>query len=230
MKKEFRYILIVLVFLASCAKDDYDEPSATLGGRIVYQGEPVNVEEGQVRFELWQPGWGKLTPIGVPIKQDGAFSTVIFDGNYKLVFPGGQGPFMTVSSGSAKDTIAVAMKGSRTMDIEVIPYYLVRNAQFSYSGGQVTANCRIDKIITDVNAKDIERVTLYINKTQFVSNETQIANANLSISPATNWSNVSISVNVPALVPAQNYVFARVGVKIAGIEDLVFSPLAKVEL
>jgi hypothetical protein len=30
--------------------------------------------------------------------------------------------------------------------------------------------------------------------------------------------------------PTQNYVFARIGVKIAGVEDLIFSPVQKVQL
>jgi hypothetical protein len=35
---------------------------------------------------------------------------------------------------------------------------------------------------------------------------------------------------VPAIVPTQNYVYARVGVKIAGVEDMIFSPVVKVTL
>lgn len=230
MKKEFNYILAVLIIaFASCAKDNYDAPSSTFQGRITYQGEPVNVEEGQVRFQLWESGWGKLTAIDVAVKQDGGFSAVLFDADYKLVFPSGQGPFMRVSSGSSKDTTNLTLRGNQTMDIEVIPYYMVRDARFNYSSGNITAHCRIDKIITDANAKDIERVTLYINKTQFVSGGTQIANADLAISPSTDWANVNMSVAVPAMVPAQNYVFARIGVKIAGVEDLVFSPVMKVD-
>ncbi len=230
MKKEFNYILAVLLMvLASCAKDNYEAPSSTFQGRITYQGEPINVEEGQVRFQLWESGWGKLTAIDVAVKQDGGFSAVLFDADYKLVFPSGQGPFMTASVGASKDTTNLTLRGNQTMDIEVIPYYLVRDARFSYSSGNITAHCRIDKIITDANAKAIERVTLYINKTQFVSGGTQIANADLAISPSTDWANVNMSVAVPAMVPAQNYVFARIGVKIAGVEDLVFSPVMKVD-
>lgn len=230
MKKEFNYILaVLLIVLASCAKDNYDAPSSTFQGRITYQGEPVNVEEGQVRFQLWESGWGKLTAIDVAIKQDGGFSALLFDAQYKLVFPSGQGPFMTMSNGASKDTTNLTLNGNQTMDIEVIPYYMVRNAQFTYNSGNITAHCRIDKIITDANARDIERVTLYINKTQFVSGGTQIANADLAISSSTDWTNVNMSVSVPAMVPAQNYVFARIGVKIAGVEDLVFSPVMKVE-
>ncbi|RXF72447.1 DUF3823 domain-containing protein [Arcticibacter tournemirensis] len=230
MKKEFNYILAgLLMAFASCAKDNYDAPSSTFQGRITYQGEPVNVEEGQVRFQLWEGGWGKLTAIDVAVKQDGGFSALLFDADYKLVFPSGQGPFMTVSNGAAKDTTNFTLRGNQIMDIEVIPYYMVRDAQFRHTSGNITAHFRIDKIITNANARDIERVTLYVNKTQFVSGGTQIANTDLAISPSIDWTNLNMSVAVPALVPAQNYVYARVGVKIAGIEDLVFSPVMKVD-
>ncbi|MNL75245.1 hypothetical protein D3C87_2010180 [compost metagenome] len=41
---------------------------------------------------------------------------------------------------------------------------------------------------------------------------------------------INLTATVPALSPAQNYVFARVGVKIKDVEDMVFSPVQKVNL
>ncbi|WP_374164847.1 DUF3823 domain-containing protein [Arcticibacter sp. MXS-1] len=232
MKTILHYFIITIavVLVASCAKDNYDAPSSSFSGRVTYKGEPLNIEDGSVRFQLWEKGWGKLSAIDVPIKQDGSFSAVLFDGNYKMTVPSGDGPFKTVSNGALKDTIEVSMRGSQTMDVEVLPYYMVRNARFSQAAGKVTGTCTVEKIITNGDARDVERVTLYINKSNFVSNGTQIANANLEISPSTDWNNVSISVAVPDLVPRQDYVFARIGVKIAGIEDMIFSPITKVQL
>lgn len=108
---------------------------------------------------------------------------------------------------------------------------MIKNAQISGSGTTVTASCKIDKIITDANAKDIERVNLYINKTQFVSGngDQQIAKAEIG-GGAVDPNNVTLSVTVPSMVPAQNYVFARIGLKIAGVEDMIFSPLQKIQL
>jgi len=39
---------------------------------------------------------------------------------------------------------------------------------------------------------------------------------------------VSLSANMPAIT-GQTYAYARIGVKIAGIEDLIFSPVQKVQ-
>jgi hypothetical protein len=234
MKLRSYYLLLcaLIMVLASCSKDTYDAPGSTFSGRIVYNGEPINVAYNQVRFQLWQSGFGKLTPIDVTIKDDGSFSSLLFNGSYKISFPGGQGPYMTKQSGSSKDTLALEVKGNTNMDIEVIPYYMVRNPQFSISSGKVTGLFKLDKIITDVNAKDIERVTLYLNKTQFVSDagSANVVKKELAGTDITDMNNISLDVNVPALVRTQNYIFARIGVKISGVEDMIYSPVKELPL
>ncbi|WP_315816224.1 DUF3823 domain-containing protein [Paraflavitalea speifideaquila] len=230
MKKTLGYILgaVFILLFASCAKDNYDSPNATLAGRIVYNGEPINVEYNQVYFELWEQGWDKPTPIGVNIAQDGGYSSVLFNGTYKLIFPGGQGPFMLKSGGATKDTIVVSLSGNQKLDIEVLPYYMVRNTQFTASSNNVTAAFKLEKIITDGNSKNIERVTLYINKTQFVSEGNNVAKTSINGPAIVDPNNVSLSVGIPTLVPSQNYVYARVGVKISNVEDWIFSPVKKI--
>lgn len=223
--------LMVLLAVISCKKDNYDAPSSTLSGRLVYNGEPVEVETNQVPFQLFQPGFGKVGPIGASFAQDGTYSALLFDGNYKFTIPGGQGPFLwKTTAGGAPDSIAVTLNGDQTLDIEVTPYYMVRNAQASAAGGVVTLTCGVEQIITGANARGIERVVLYINKTQFVSGgDNNIANSEVAGGTIVNPNSISLSVNIPTIVPTQNYVFARIGVKIEGVEDMIFSPVQKVE-
>jgi hypothetical protein len=233
MKIKFQYILILAVVLAfvSCEKDNYDAPGSSLKGRLVYHGEPINVEYNQVNLELWQPGFGKNGSIDVTVAQDGSYSSLLFNGNYKMVIRPGQGPFLWKQNAQgAPDTIAISVNGNQNLDVEVTPYFMVRTPQFSAASETVTANFKIEKIVTDVNAKDVEKVTLYVNKTQFVSGANNIASSELAISPATDWNSLNLSVAIPAMKPTQNYVFARIGVKIAGVEDLIFSPVQKVQL
>lgn len=228
--KIYLFLIAVVLIVASCAKDNYTPPSSTFKGNIVYKGETINVEYGQVWFELWQPGFGKSGSIQGMIGQDGSFSTLLFNGDYKLVFTANQGPFYWKRNASgAVDTLALPINGSKTMDIEVTPYYMIRDAQLSVSGKNVVGSCTLEKIITDANAKNIERVSLYINKTQFVSgNGTQyIAKQDIAASAITNTNNISLTVAIPTIVPTQNYVFARIGLKMAGVEDMIFSPLQK---
>ncbi len=221
----FIMLCVLTVALTSCSKDNYDAPSASFTGRIVYQGTPLEVEYNQVRFQLWQSGFGKETPIDVPVKPDGSFSALLFNGQYKLSFPGGQGPYMTVHNGSAKDTLNLNINGNTTLDIAVMPYYMVRNAQFNISNRVVTGTFSLEKIITDMNAKDIERVALYLNNTIFVSGGSNVAVTNINGNEITDMTNISISATVPDLTRTQNYIFARIGVKISGVEDMIFSPV-----
>jgi hypothetical protein len=216
--------------MSSCEKDNYDPPSTTLSGRLVYQGEPIGVERDQVSFELYQYGFGKVGPIGQTFAQDGSYSALLFNGEYKMVIPIGQGPFLSkVTGAGAPDSVSISLTGNQAVDVEVTPYYMIRNAQIAASGGNVTSTFSIEKIVTDVNAKDIENVALYVNKTQFVSGADNIANVSIAGADITDPSNVSLQVAIPSITPAQNYVFARIGLQIAGVEDRIFSPLVKVQ-
>ena len=222
---------IVAAFLASCQYDNYDEPGSFLQGRIVYNGEPINVSYNDVTFQLWEPGWQKSYPIDVTVDQDGSYSALLFNATYKLIIPSSQGPFRTkVNSATNSDTIVVDLKGSQTLDIEVEPYYMVRNPQFSVSGRDVSATFKAEKIITDTDARDIERVNLYVNKSQFVDFRSNVASVEIAGGDIADPNSISLSATVPNLVPTQNYVYARVGIKIAGVEDMIFSPVQKVDL
>ncbi|MBC9932268.1 DUF3823 domain-containing protein [Chitinophaga qingshengii] len=226
--KNSLFLVIALLLAASCKKDNYAAPGSSFKGRIVYQGEAVNVSQGEVVFELWESGWGKRTPINVAVAQDGSFSALLFDGNYQLVLPKGQGPYLTPPDHA--DTTQLPLKGDRNMDIEVLPYYLVRNAKVSASGRQVTATCKLDKIITDTRARNVERITLYVNRTQFVDGINNIAAQTLNGADIQDPANITLQVNVPVINPVQASVFIRIGVKVEGVEDMVFSPLIEQKL
>lgn len=219
-------LLIATAIFASCSWDNYDEPKSFLQGNIVYNGEPISVSYNDVFFQLWEPGWELSYPIDVVVDQDGSYSALLFNANYKLVFPDGQGPFRMTTA----DTISVDINGNKTMDIEVEPYYMIRNTQFSVSGRNVTATFQAEQIITDADARDIERVNLYINKGQFVDFRTNVASAEISGGDISNPGSISMSASVPELTPTQNYVYARVGLKVAGREDMIFSQVQRVDL
>ena len=216
--------------LAACETDNFEAPESKLEGNIVYQGEPLHLGYNEVNFQLWEPGWQKKGPIEVPVDQDGSYSALLFDAQYKLVFRPNQGPFRTIQNGSLSDTVVVKVNGSQNLDIEVMPYYMIRNAQLSGANRTVTANFKLEQIIADANAKNVERVYLYVNKTAFVDRGNNIANKDLAGGNITDMNNIGLTVNVPAISPAQNYVFARVGLKIAGVEDMLYSPVQKIQI
>ena len=232
MKIRFNTLLPMLALgtlFVSCEKDNYAEPKTQLTGNIVYKGEPVGVEDGQVRLQLWQPGFGKLAPIDAPIAQDGSYSAVLFDGNYKLVFTKNDGPWKTlVKDATAKDTTLITLNGNQKLDIEVMPYYMIRNAKISGGEKKVNATFSLEKVITGADAKDVERVTLLISRTQFVSRSNNVGITNKEGADVTGKTSFSLSVNVPTISPAQDFVYARVGVKMKDVEDMVFSNVEKV--
>jgi hypothetical protein len=41
---------------------------------------------------------------------------------------------------------------------------------------------------------------------------------------------VSLSLEIPSLVRQQNHIYARIGVKIRGVEHMMFSPVQKLDL
>lgn len=226
--KKIAYILshvLVAVMLASCALDNYDEPQARLEGQLVYNGDPIEVSTRDVEFQLWEPGWDLYTPIRVSVAQDGSFSALLFNANYKLVIPAGQGPFM-----SNQDTLDIVVNGNETMDLEVTPFYMVRNPQLNLSGTTISASCSLEQIITDANARNVERVTLYVNKTQFVGPTTNVGLVDLWGGDIVDINDINMSIEVPTIVPGQNYVFARIGLKVEGVEDMIFGPVERIDL
>lgn len=222
---------VISSFLSSCSYDNFDEPGSSLQGKLVYKGEAINVSYNDVTFQLWEPGWQKKGQINVSVNQDGSYGAMLFDASYKLIIPSNQGPFRSITNAeTGSDTILVKLSGSQVMDIEVMPYYMIRTPQFAVSGRDVTGTFKVEKIITGANAKNIERVNLYVNKTQFVDFRANVASAQLAGASVIEGTTVTLKATVPAITPAQNYVFARIGLKIAGVEDMIFSPVVKVNL
>ena len=237
MKSTINYILLALVIVVtSCKKDNYAEPTSTLKGRLVYKGDPIQLEYNAVPYEVYQPGFGKIGSLGTIsttyFKPEGEYSLLLFDGNYKFVVQNGQGPFIWPQNPQGKpDTVNVTVKGSQTVDFEVLPYYMVRTPAFTKNNADtsVSATFKLEQIITDARAKNIQTVALYVNKTMFVSGADNVAAATMAGTAITDINNISLKVKVPKIVPTQNYVYARIGVRISGVDDWIFSPVQKIE-
>ncbi len=232
MKIRYHYIILLFTFaaVASCKKDNYKAPESKLTGKLLYKGEQIGVEQSQVSYEIYQFGFGKVGGINSTFTQEGTYSALLFDGDYKLTIPNGQGPFKwKQTTAGTPDSIAITMRGSQALDLEVTPYYMIRTPQLTAAAGKVTGTFKIEKIITDATAKNIDRVTLYLNKTQFVSGgDYNIAQTSLNGSDITDPTSVSLNIGIPSIVPTQNYIFARIGLKVADVEDMIFSPVQKI--
>jgi hypothetical protein len=231
MKLYIYLIALLATTTVSCRKDNYNPPASHLGGHLVYKGEAIPLEYDQVTFELYQYGFGKTGPMAATFAQDGSYSMQLFNGDYKFIIPNGQGPFLWKQTPQgAPDSLDIVVTGNQELDIEVTPYYMIRNPQVNGSGTTISSTFKIEKIITGGDAKDVENVSLYVNRTQFVSGADNVAVKTVNGSDITDFNNVNLSITVPTLTPAQNYVYVRIGLKIAGVEDRIFSPLVKINL
>lgn len=243
MRYLFKLAVLLMLGLTGCELDNFEPPKSAFEGRIVYKGEPLLMQSANVAvgnnsdfpvfLELWQQAYNNRSSIRIPIKQDGSFSALLYDGEYKLIVPNGQGPFLWKrTEKNTPDSLSISMQGSKTMDIEVMPYYMVRNPQFSVSGRKVSGSVKLEQIITDAtNAKTVERVSLYVNKSQFVDAGNSLNKADLAGTAIKDLTNVSLTTDdVGTIIPSQNYVFVRIGLKITGVEDMIYTPIQKVTL
>ncbi len=221
MKKLLLGGLLALVGLAGCEKDNFDAPQSNLTGQVIYNNAPVGVRSNGVQLELWQPGYTVFTKIPVYVDQDGSFSATLFDGDYKLVLLRGNGPWVDNS-----DTIQVNLRGNMTVNVPVTPYYTVGAATYTKTNNTITATTKINQI---VNSKAIERVTLYLGATQFVDINNNAARVDLSGAALADLSkNLTMTVNIPANL-GRNYVYGRIGVKTAGVGEMLYSPVQEIK-
>lgn len=232
--KGLSYILVALgLIFTSCEEDNYDPPKSLLSGRVVYQNEAIGVrsptvnsagdQTNGVQLELWQPGYYFLQKIPVYVAQDGSFSAALFDGDYKLVLLGGSGPWVDNT-----DTINVQVRGATTVDVPVVPYYTINNQVFQRNGNNISASFNVDQVNS---SRELEQVSLYIGTTTIVD----VNNNNLIVNKAAadiadlNGS-ISLEASLPGTLSGREYVFARVGVKMVGVAERVYSPVQKIEL
>jgi hypothetical protein len=215
--------LLSMIFIAGCTKDNFEPPKSQLTGRVVFQGQPVGLRSGGVQLELWQSGFQLYTKIPVYVAQDGTFSTMLFDGDYKLTRLKGNGPWADNT-----DTISVQVQGGKTVDVPVDAYFVVKGETFQKNGSNISTTFSLQRGNT---SKNLEEVRLYLGRTAIVdqnNNDAVVTKAASAITDPTQP--INLSVALPASVAGKDYVFARVGVKTAGVAELAFSIPQKIAL
>src|SRR6478609_3179419 len=88
-------LIVLLVTVNACSKkDNYSPPQSQLTGALMYQGDSIYLEYNRVPYQLYQYGFGKVGPVEQQFSQSGTISSLLFNGEYKLIIPNGQGPFL----------------------------------------------------------------------------------------------------------------------------------------
>ena len=215
--------LALFILVASCKKDNYDPPQSQLTGKVVFQGQSVGVRSNGVQLELWQPGFQLYTKIPVYVAQDGTFSAMLFDGDYKLTRLKGNGPWADNT-----DTIIVQVRGATAVDVPVDAYFIIKAETIQKSGSNITTTFSLQRGNT---SKNLEDVRLYLGRTNIIdpnNNDAVVTKAASAIADITQP--ITLSVAIPASLAGNDYVFARVGVKTAGVSELAFSIPLKIAL
>ena len=93
--KNHIYLLFAasILMFAGCKYDNYTAPQSVLSGTVGYQGAGIGVRSNAVQLELWQRGWQLFSKIPVYVQQDGTYKAILFDGDYKLTYLKGVGPW-----------------------------------------------------------------------------------------------------------------------------------------
>src|SRR5690606_19875286 len=215
------FIPLIALSFASCEIDNYEPPTSTLTGTVTYDGKPIGVRSGGVQLELWQSGFALDTKIPVNIDQDGRFSAALFDGTYKLTFLAGNGPWVV-----STDTIVVNLKGSADITVPAEPYYAIADESITRSGEDIEAAFRV---LTVNDSRTLESVGLYIGTTTILDNINNELKVELPAADiATTADPVGLGVTLGADLSSRPYVFARIGVRTSGVNEMLFSPVFKI--
>ena len=107
-------VILLLVLFSGCGKDNFDAPESKLVGRVTYQGQALNLRgTGEaVQLQLYQDGYEKNDPISVFVGQDGTFSALLFDGEYRLTTRDGNGPWV-----NNHESVTVNLKGHTEVNL-----------------------------------------------------------------------------------------------------------------
>lgn len=214
---------IAMLSLAGCEYDNYDMPDAILSGKVVYEGNQVGVRATATRLELWQDGYANKKKIDVNIAHDGTYSATLFNGRYKIVRVAGA-PWEAQPS----DTIVVDVKGNTTKDVEVKPFIAISNENISKeSGNTVQARFTVKNVIQD---SKLEEAKLFFSKNIILDNNLNDGTENIDIATIESGRETTVTVNIPAALASENYIFTRLGVRSDKSNEFYYTQVQKLQL
>ena len=224
MKKNiFIPCIVALIVFVGCKKDNKEPPSFVISGNVEHNGQPISVRSGGVELELWQYGFQLRNKIPVFLNQDGTFSAKVFPGNYKLTLLRGNGPWADLT-----DSLDVEVKGTSIIKVPVDPYFIIKNVNYQRNGNSITATFNLQRVNT---TKVLEVARIYIGQTIITDQNNNLANVSKVASAITDLSQpVTITANIPAASASRDFVFVRVGVKTAGVAELLYSQPLELKL
>ncbi|WP_300704886.1 DUF3823 domain-containing protein [Bacteroides sp.] len=243
MKKIILLSLVLVSFLfASCEYDNYDAPSVTISGNLTYNGKklPFDGNSGRSLLKVVQTGYGKVdSGTAIQVDTDGKFTQLLFPGEYWLTPYNNQYPFefeqfTNLGSGLGYDSIHIELKKNLEMDIEVIPYYEVRDYTASLQGTDMLMKFKVVKSTdTKKAAPAIKKVRLYVSTSSIVSTYTTcnvVKDVNVTTDAELEISMPIASYQNGYVNNFRDYAFCRVAIELENIPNYyLFSEVKKLE-
>lgn len=219
--KTLNYIPVVIlsVLLFGCGLDNYDEPSSQLTGKIIYNGETIGVRHASVIFDLYQDSYELSNTIEVFVDQDGTFSSMLFDGDYRMVARDNNGPWLNGSQ-----PVEFSVKGNTQIEYKVTPYYTFSNVSIVRTGNNIAGACTLNKVD---GSREVEEITLYVGKTRFVDDRDYNKLVSANQIPVAGVNN--LTVNISEIEAKYPVLYARLGVRISGVSQRIFSEIVQIK-
>lgn len=217
---------------ASCEYDNYEEPDTQMTGRIVYKGEQLNVRNNEINLRLYELGWEltSSTYLNVGIAQDGTFSAMVYKGkDYELERLFNSGPWLNPAVGERTE---IKNYDGKSIDVEVTPYYLLKNVSITCSGKVISGSASIETIDGSL---PIESVGLYVSRNLICDNVYSAVGNSVNKSVTGDSVSLQVDLNSKSVnstagsLPSTGFVYARLGLKVSGITPMIYSAPIKVE-
>lgn len=208
-------ILLIGLIAASCEFDNFEEPKSTLTGRIVYNDKTLGLRSNGVQLELWQHGYDLFQKIPIYVAQDGTFSAVVFDGDYKMTLIRGNGPWK-----DRTDSLDVQVRGSQMIDVEVQPYFVISNTSYKVNGNSIAVTFTLENTNS---GRNLEYASIFMGRTILTDALRNDGNYRLPMQDIVFGTPMTVNVPIPGGLATRSEIFIRVGAKTAGVAELVYS-------
>ena len=184
-------------------------------GRIVYNDERLGRRSNGVQLELWQHGYDLFQKIPIYVAQDGTFSAVVFDGDYKMTLIRGNGPWM-----DRTDSLDVQVRGSQMIDVEVQPYFVISNTSYNVNGNSISVTFTLENTNS---GRNLEYASIYMGRTILTDALRNDGNYRVPMQDIVFGTPITVNVPLPGGLANRSEIFVRVGAKTAGVAELVYS-------
>jgi len=138
-----------------------------------------------------------------------------------MVTRNGNGPWV-----NSRDTIAIDVKGSTTIDLPVTPFFTISNSTISVANNTMTTSFTINQVVPTAQ---IDRVLLLLNTTAFVDDGFNIMRKDFTANLTTGAVNLTADLNGNTKVASAKALYGRVCVWTRGADQGIYSPVVRLK-